>query len=75
MAIDHKKPIVVHTREAEEDTFEIMKRIVPSHWPVHVHCFTSSLPFGQKLLSHWENLKIGFTGKFHPWVGTKFQVS
>lgn len=62
MGIEHKKPIVIHTREAEEDTLEIMHEIVPIDWPIHVHCFTSSLPFGQKLLGHWKNLYIGFTG-------------
>jgi TatD DNase family protein len=62
MAIEHKKPIVIHTREAEEDTCLLMKLIVPRDWPVHVHCFTSSLPFAHILLNYWSNLYIGFTG-------------
>eukprot|EP01126_Amoeba_proteus_P036675 TRINITY_DN3742_c0_g1_i5.p1 TRINITY_DN3742_c0_g1~~TRINITY_DN3742_c0_g1_i5.p1 ORF type:complete len:149 (-),score=18.57 TRINITY_DN3742_c0_g1_i5:328-774(-) len=62
LALDHKKPIVVHTREAEEDTFALLNGLVPRDWPIHVHCFTSSCAFAEKLLSAWSNLFIGFTG-------------
>eukprot|EP01089_Gocevia_fonbrunei_P020449 TRINITY_DN7633_c0_g1_i2.p1 TRINITY_DN7633_c0_g1~~TRINITY_DN7633_c0_g1_i2.p1 ORF type:complete len:194 (+),score=29.73 TRINITY_DN7633_c0_g1_i2:41-583(+) len=61
-AIELKKPLVIHTREAEEDTYTIMKELVPKDWNIHIHCFTSSKPFAEKLLSEWDNLFIGFTG-------------
>jgi len=61
-AIDVKKPIVIHTREAEEDTFNMMKQYIPKSWKIHVHCYTDSLDFAKKLLSEWDNLYIGFTG-------------
>ena len=39
-AIEVGKPLVIHTREAEEDTIRLLKEIVPVDWKVHVHCFT-----------------------------------
>ena len=35
-------PIVVHTREAEEDTLRLMREHLPRDHRIHVHCFTSS---------------------------------
>lgn len=61
-AIELKKPLVIHTREAEDDTYSIMTRVVPEDWPIHIHCFTSSLEFSKKLLSHFSNVYFGFTG-------------
>ena len=62
MAISIGKPMIIHTREAEEDTLRIMKEIVPVDWKIHIHCFTSSLTFAQQLMAHFTNLVFGFTG-------------
>ncbi|CAG8549031.1 10041_t:CDS:1 [Acaulospora morrowiae] len=56
------KPIVIHTREAEEDTWEILTNHVPQDWKIHVHCFTDSPKFAKRLLDHFPNLYIGITG-------------
>ncbi|CAG8622498.1 7121_t:CDS:1 [Funneliformis mosseae] len=61
-AIELEKPIVIHTREAEEDTWEILSNHVPKEWKIHVHCFTDSPQFAKKLLDHFPNLYIGITG-------------
>ncbi len=81
-AVALKKPIIVHSREAEEDTIKLMcdacasrpagavsgpdplrrKVAVPVDWPVHVHCFTSSVKMAEALLAHFSKLYIGFTG-------------
>lgn len=61
-AVSIGKPLIIHTREAEEDTYNILTSIVPSDWKIHVHCFTSSLGFAQKLMNHYSNLVFGFTG-------------
>ena len=61
-ALQLKKPIVIHTREAEEETLSMMKSHLPRDWKIHVHCFTDSLPFAKRLLSEFDNLYIGFTG-------------
>lgn len=34
LAIEHGKPLTIHTREAEEDTERILKEEVPSDWKV-----------------------------------------
>ena len=61
-AIELGKPMVIHTRDADDDCYEIMTKLVPPDWKIHVHCFTSSLPFAQKLLDFFPNLRFGFTG-------------
>jgi TatD DNase family protein len=56
------KPLIVHTREAEADTLEILEREAPRDWRIHVHCFTSSPAMAERLLSSFPNLCLGFTG-------------
>jgi TatD DNase family protein len=62
MGVDCGKPLIVHTREAEADTLEIMIRDIPREWKVHVHCFTSSPDMAARLLAAFPNLCLGFTG-------------
>lgn len=38
------------------------KETIPADWPIHVHCFTSSVNMAQVLLKDWSKLCIGFTG-------------
>ncbi len=60
--VEMGKPLIIHTREAEEDTLSIMSAEVPKAWKVHVHCFTSSPEMAEKLLENFPNLCLGFTG-------------
>lgn len=62
IGIQAGKPLVIHTREAEEDTLNLLRDHVPRDWPVHVHCFTSSRALAEALLAGFSNLHIGFTG-------------
>lgn len=44
-------PLIVHTREAEEDTYAIMaEEIEKGAYPALIHCFTASADFGRKVL-------------------------
>ncbi|CAG8555426.1 4528_t:CDS:1 [Ambispora leptoticha] len=61
-AVELEKPIVIHTREAEQDTYDILTKHVPSHWRIHVHCFTDSPEFAKSLIEFFPNLYIGITG-------------
>ncbi|KYQ89109.1 hypothetical protein DLAC_10341 [Tieghemostelium lacteum] len=61
-AVECKKPLVIHSREAEQDTLDLLTIHVPKDWKIHIHCFTSNPDFAQKLLAHFSNLYIGFTG-------------
>jgi TatD DNase family protein len=62
VAIAADKPIVIHTREADDDTLAVLRDHVPRDWPIHVHCFTSSRALAESLLADFSNLYIGFTG-------------
>lgn len=53
-----KLPVIIHTRDAEKETLEILKQF--PHLKGVVHCFTGSLDFAKKLLDL--GYYIGFTG-------------
>ena len=36
------KPIVIHTRKAEKDTLEILRKEMPKNHKFHLHCYTDS---------------------------------
>ncbi len=54
------KPVVIHSREAEEDTLEILESFKDVRGVVH--CFTGSLDFSKNLLRSHPGLFLGFTG-------------
>jgi len=44
-------PLIVHTRKAEIDTFEILKkRLIEKNFKILIHCFTGSKEFAFKLI-------------------------
>ena len=49
-AIDLNIPLVVHSRNAETDTFDIINRYKNQNLKVLMHCFTGSLNLAKKLL-------------------------
>jgi len=61
-AVELKKPIVVHSREADNDTFAILKQNVPGDWAIHMHCFDGDTTQAIRLLKDFSNLYIGVTG-------------
>lgn len=71
MAVKLNKPLVVHSREADEDTLSILTANAPSDWPIHLHGFNSSVRVAQRLLEHFSKLFIGITGiiTFKPRAG------
>ncbi|KAH0791181.1 hydrolase, TatD family protein [Histomonas meleagridis] len=62
LAVERQLPITIHTREAEDDTFEILKRAMPKDHFFHIHCFTDGWEFAEKVLKEWPNSFFGFTG-------------
>ncbi|WP_374588080.1 TatD family hydrolase [Novosphingobium sp.] len=45
-------PLIVHTREAEDDTYAIMaEEMEKGAYPALIHCFTASADFGRKVLN------------------------
>ncbi|KAF7369195.1 hypothetical protein MVEN_00246900 [Mycena venus] len=61
-AVRLNKPLTIHTREADDDTERLLKEIVPKDHKIHIHCFTDSPAFAQRLLDWFPNLYIGITG-------------
>ena len=49
-AIDLNIPLIVHSRNAETDTFDIINRYKNKNLKVLMHCFTGSLNLAKKLL-------------------------
>ena len=49
-AIDLNIPLIVHSRNAETDTFDIINRYKNQNLKVLMHCFTGSLNLAKKLL-------------------------
>ena len=62
MAVKLGKPLVVHSRDAEEDTLYILEDNLPRDWPVHLHCHGGSEAFTVALMKSFTNLVFGFTG-------------
>ena len=44
-------PLIIHSRNAEKETFEILNSYKNSNTKILMHCFTGSLEFSKKLLS------------------------
>lgn len=54
-------PIIIHTREAEEDTARIIaEEMGKGAFPALIHCFTASAEFARKMLDH--GLMISLSG-------------
>lgn len=62
LAVQHQKPLVVHSREADQDTLDILQQHLPKDHKVHLHCCTSSANMIAPLLAAFPNLYVGFTG-------------
>ena len=61
MAVDHNLPVVIHTREADEDTIAVLKNFSSTlKRKGVVHSFTSGLPLAQFALD--EGFCLGFNG-------------
>tara|TARA_Y100000590_G_scaffold467369_1_gene646039 strand:- start:1390 stop:2154 length:765 start_codon:yes stop_codon:yes gene_type:complete len=50
-SIELNVPIIVHSRNAEKETFEILEKYKSLNPKILMHCFTGSMEFANKLLS------------------------
>ena len=50
-SIELNKPIIIHSRDAEKETFEILNSYKGKNLKILMHCFTGSLEFSKKLLT------------------------
>ncbi|KAM8931103.1 3'-5' RNA nuclease TATDN2 [Pelodytes ibericus] len=61
LAVALGKPLVIHCRDADDDLLRIMKKLVPSDYKIHRHCFTGSYRQIQPFLNEFPNMAVGFT--------------
>ena len=50
-SIELSVPLIIHSRNAEKETFKILSKYKNSKLKILMHCFTGSLDFAKKLLS------------------------
>ena len=50
-SIETNKPLIVHSRDAEKETFEILNEYKNEKLKILMHCFTGSKEFSEKLLT------------------------
>lgn len=50
LAIKYNMPIIVHTREAEIDTYNILKKFSDKNLKIIIHCFSGSDKFAHKCI-------------------------
>ncbi|MDA9769137.1 TatD family hydrolase [Candidatus Pelagibacter sp.] len=50
-SIELNKPIIIHSRDAEKETFDILNSYKSGDLKILMHCFTGSLEFSKKLLT------------------------
>ncbi|VDI25414.1 TatD DNase family protein [Mytilus galloprovincialis] len=70
LAAGKNVPIVIHCRDAEEITFEMIHQYLDTQHKIHLHCYTGSVSVMNRFISSFKNLKIGLTN-----IITKHDVS
>jgi len=50
-SLEINKPIIIHSRNAENETFDILNSYKNNNLKILMHCFTGSLDFSEKLLT------------------------
>jgi Mg-dependent DNase len=61
LAKEYKKPLVIHSREAEDDLYEILTEHNMNEWPIHIHCFTGTHSQLHRFVNEFPNIYFGFT--------------
>lgn len=61
LALEMKKPLVIHCRDAEDDCLQILQEMVPRNYKIHCHCFTGDYSGAQRWMEAFPRLYIGLT--------------
>jgi len=62
IGLELKSNFVFHLREAEDDAWEILQKIDGENIKAHIHCYTGTVEFAEKVLSLKGTYFFGFTG-------------
>ena len=60
-ALECDLPVVIHSRGAEEDCFDILRKRLTKEHAIHWHCYTGSLKTAQDILAFFPNACLGVT--------------
>jgi len=63
MAHRFRLPLVVHARDAGDETMKVLQTIVRSSHPIHVHCFSGSFRECRRWLQIFPEARFGFTSR------------
>ncbi|KAF8766630.1 putative deoxyribonuclease TATDN2 like protein [Argiope bruennichi] len=61
IASERKLRLVIHCRDADDDTIKIMLEVFPKDTIFHLHCFTGDWVTAQKWINEFPNVFIGIT--------------
>ncbi|XP_045584602.1 uncharacterized protein [Procambarus clarkii] len=61
IAMEFKKPVVIHCRDAHKDCIKILKEVVPRDYLIHRHCFTETWIEAEEWLESFSRVYFGFT--------------
>ncbi|BFU22542.1 hydrolase TatD family protein [Entamoeba histolytica HM-3:IMSS] len=62
IAKQFNKPLVLHTREADEDTKQVMKELIDPMTFIDVHCYTGTIELAKWIIQEFPNAFIGIAG-------------
>lgn len=62
LAVERNLPLVIHSRDAEDDTFEVLREHLPRSYRVHLHSFAGSVRTLAKFLEDWPRCYFGVNG-------------
>lgn len=62
VAEGHGQPLVLHTREADDDTLALLSRHLPRDYPIDVHCYSSSRSFADRIAASFSCVVFGLAG-------------
>ena len=59
LALKYKKPIVIHTRDAIKDTYDILESENAYQVPVYINCFSESLEMAKMFIKKGAKIGVG----------------
>jgi TatD DNase family protein len=62
-AVASRKTLVVHSRDAYDDTLRLMTEALPEDYPIHFHCCSYNGEQISPLVKRFSNCYFGITGK------------
>lgn len=62
IAIERDLPLIVHSRDAEEEVLTVLREHLPRSARLHLHSFSGSASVLAQILDEWPNSIVGFNG-------------